>query len=259
MQTEFPLFPPFLPQGASLPASAGWERSSLGERSLGKAPYSQPPQQSSRKITPSLRSWEGEVGRFRFSCKRSLGERTSGGGKLAETSLLPKDHSQPPQLGVIFRELSSPLPTAYPPLLPQGASREMGTPPSQKKIPLNRLRKKSMALQLNKTSPFLGGVKPSPFFQQRRVSNSRSGLSVEEIGRVLSIGGGIARVYGLNEIRTGEMVEFVSGVKGMALNLKGDNVVVLLFGSGTGINEGDVVKRAGTLIRLPVCSSLLPV
>ena len=70
--------------------------------------------------------------------------------------------------------------------------------------------------------------------------------------RVLSIGDGIARVYGLNKIQAGEMVEFSSGVKGMALNLESDNVGVVLFGSDTAINEGDIVKRTGTIVDVAV-------
>jgi proton translocating ATP synthase F1 alpha subunit len=68
----------------------------------------------------------------------------------------------------------------------------------------------------------------------------------------LSIGDGIARVYGLNKIQAGEMVEFESGVKGMALNLESDNVGVVVFGSDTAIQEGDVVKRTGTIVDVPV-------
>jgi hypothetical protein len=68
---------------------------------------------------------------------------------------------------------------------------------------------------------------------------------------VLSVGDGIARVYGLNKIQSGEMVEFASGVKGMALNLENDNVGIVCFGSDTSINEGDIVKRTGAYPRPP--------
>ena len=70
-----------------------------------------------------------------------------------------------------------------------------------------------------------------------------------KIGRVLSVGDGIARVYGLNKIQAGEMVEFASGVKGMALNLENDNVGIVCFGSDTTISEGDIVKRTGACDR----------
>lgn len=92
-----------------------------------------------------------------------------------------------------------------------------------------------MALSLSEISVLL----------EQKISNSYSKLNIDEIGRVLSIGDGIARVYGLNKIQAGEMVEFSSGVKGMALNLENDNVGVVLFGSDTAIKERDIVKRTG--------------
>jgi proton translocating ATP synthase F1 alpha subunit len=87
---------------------------------------------------------------------------------------------------------------------------------------------------------------------EEKIAKNYSKLHIDEIGRVLSIGDGIARVYGLNKIQAGEMVEFGSGVKGMALNLESDNVGVVLFGSDTGINEGDMVKRTGNIVDVPV-------
>ena len=87
---------------------------------------------------------------------------------------------------------------------------------------------------------------------EQKISKAYSKLNIDEIGRVLSIGDGIARVYGLNKIQAGEMVEFGSGVKGMALNLENDNVGVVLFGSDTAINEGDIVKRTGNIVDVPV-------
>ena len=87
---------------------------------------------------------------------------------------------------------------------------------------------------------------------EEKISNRYSKININEIGRVLSIGDGIARVYGLNKIQAGEMVEFSGGVKGMALNLEADNVGVVLFGSDTGINEGDIVKRTGSIVDVPV-------
>jgi len=82
--------------------------------------------------------------------------------------------------------------------------------------------------------------------------------SVDEVGHVISIGDGIARVYGLNKVQAGEMVEFVnSGIKGMALNLENDNVGVVIFGNDRLILEGDVVKRTGSIVDVPVGRSLL--
>ena len=104
-----------------------------------------------------------------------------------------------------------------------------------------------MTLQLSETSKLL----------EEKISKTYSQLSVDEIGRVLSIGDGIARVYGLNNIQAGEMVEFASGVKGMALNLENENVGVVLFGSDTAINEGDIVKRTGTIVDVPVGLGML--
>jgi len=86
---------------------------------------------------------------------------------------------------------------------------------------------------------------------EQKISNSYSKLNIDEIGRVLSIGDGIARVYGLNKIQSGEMVEFASGVKGMALNLENDNVGVVLFGGDNYVNEGDIVKRTGNIVDVP--------
>mmetsp|Transcript_14081 Transcript_14081/g.20818 ORF Transcript_14081/g.20818 Transcript_14081/m.20818 type:complete len:553 (+) Transcript_14081:118-1776(+) len=85
-----------------------------------------------------------------------------------------------------------------------------------------------------------------------------SGVSVDEVGHVISIGDGIARVYGLNKVQAGEMVEFVNaGIKGMALNLENDNVGVVIFGNDRLILEGDVVKRTGSIVDVPVGRGLL--
>ncbi|CAI9092621.1 OLC1v1027913C1 [Oldenlandia corymbosa var. corymbosa] len=86
---------------------------------------------------------------------------------------------------------------------------------------------------------------------ESRISNFYTNLKVDEIGRVVSVGDGIARVYGLNEIQAGEMVEFASGVKGIALNLENENVGIVVFGSDTAIKEGDLVKRTGSIVDVP--------
>ncbi len=80
---------------------------------------------------------------------------------------------------------------------------------------------------------------------------------VTEVGQVLSVGDGIARVYGLDQVQAGEMVEFPGGVRGMALNLESDNVGVVLFGDDRGIKEGDTVKRTGNIVEVPVGKGLL--
>jgi proton translocating ATP synthase F1 alpha subunit len=87
---------------------------------------------------------------------------------------------------------------------------------------------------------------------EQKITGRQAHFSYEEVGKVLSVGDGIARVYGLNKVQAGEMVEFQSGVKGMALNLENDNVGIVIFGSDTTINEGDVVKRTNTIVDVPV-------
>jgi F-type H+-transporting ATPase subunit alpha len=80
---------------------------------------------------------------------------------------------------------------------------------------------------------------------------------VSETGQVLSVGDGIARIHGLDNVQAGEMVEFSNGVQGMALNLEADNVGVVIFGSDSEIKEGDVVKRTGTIVDVPIGKELL--
>ena len=87
---------------------------------------------------------------------------------------------------------------------------------------------------------------------EQRISNVSNDINIDEVGRVLSIGDGIARIHGLDKVQAGELVEFASGVKGMALNLENDNVGVVLFGSDTLINEGDLVKRSGSIVDVGV-------
>uniref|UniRef100_A0A7S3E838 ATP synthase subunit alpha n=2 Tax=Rhodosorus marinus TaxID=101924 RepID=A0A7S3E838_9RHOD len=92
---------------------------------------------------------------------------------------------------------------------------------------------------------------------EERVSKYYQKFDVQEVGRVLSIGDGIARVYGLNSVRAGEMVEFPGGIKGMALNLETDNVGIVVFGNDREIKEGDVVKRTGSIVDVDVGPGLL--
>jgi F-type H+-transporting ATPase subunit alpha len=90
-----------------------------------------------------------------------------------------------------------------------------------------------------------------------QISNFGSEASVTEVGQVLSVGDGIARVYGLDKVQAGEMVEFESGVRGMALNLESDNVGVVIFGSDRDIKEGQTVKRTGAIVDVPVGKEML--
>nr|QIA59934.1 ATP synthase F1 subunit alpha [Fossombronia cristula] len=102
----------------------------------------------------------------------------------------------------------------------------------------------------------LAGAELSTLLEQR-ITNYYTKLQVDEIGRVVSVGDGIARVYGLNKIQAGEMVEFASGVKGMASNLENENVGIVIFGSDTAIKEGDIVKRTGSIVDVPVGKAML--
>src|SRR6201993_3315101 len=92
---------------------------------------------------------------------------------------------------------------------------------------------------------------------KREIQNFGSDAQVSEVGQVLSVGDGIARVYGLDNVQAGEMVEFPGGIKGMALNLETDNVGVVIFGSDATIKEGDTVKRTGAIEAVPVGKGLL--
>ena len=90
-----------------------------------------------------------------------------------------------------------------------------------------------------------------------QIKNFGQEAEVAEVGRVLSVGDGIARVYGLDNVQAGEMVEFPGGIQGMALNLESDNVGVVIFGSDRDIKEGDVVKRTNSIVDVPVGPGLL--
>ncbi len=90
-----------------------------------------------------------------------------------------------------------------------------------------------------------------------QIADFSAQADVAEIGQVLSVGDGVARVYGLDQVRAGEMVEFPGGIKGMALNLELDNVGVVIFGSDRDIKEGDIVRRTGEIVNVPVGEELL--
>ncbi len=90
-----------------------------------------------------------------------------------------------------------------------------------------------------------------------QIKNFGAEAEVAEVGRVLSVGDGIARVYGLDNVQAGEMVEFPGGIRGMALNLETDNVGIVIFGSDRDIKEGDTVKRTNSIVDVPTGDELL--
>ena len=92
---------------------------------------------------------------------------------------------------------------------------------------------------------------------KEQIENFGAEADVAEVGQVLSVGDNVARVYGLDNVQAGELVEFPGGLMGMALNLEADNVGVVLFGEDRGIKEGDVVKRTGAIVDVPVGKGLL--
>ena len=92
---------------------------------------------------------------------------------------------------------------------------------------------------------------------KEQIANFGTETDVAEVGQVISVGDGVARVYGLDNVQAGEMVEFPGGIRGMALNLEDDNVGVVIFGNDRDIKEGDTVKRTGTIVDVPVGKGLL--
>src|SRR4051812_20103409 len=92
---------------------------------------------------------------------------------------------------------------------------------------------------------------------KQQIAGFGSEADVAEVGQVLSVGDGIARVYGLDNVQAGEMVEFPNGMRGMALNLEADNVGVVVFGDDSGIREGDTVKRTRAIVDVPIGPGLL--
>jgi len=90
-----------------------------------------------------------------------------------------------------------------------------------------------------------------------QIANFDADAEVSEVGTVLSVGDGIARIHGLDNVQAGEMVEFDGGIKGMALNLEADNVGVVIFGSDSTIGEGSTARRTGTIVDVPIGKALL--
>src|SRR5215467_11722104 len=92
---------------------------------------------------------------------------------------------------------------------------------------------------------------------KQQIANFGTEADVAEVGQVLSVGDGVARVYGLDKVQAGEMVEFPGGIRGLALNLEDDNVGVVIFGDDRSIREGDTVQRTGAIVEVPVGDALL--
>jgi F-type H+-transporting ATPase subunit alpha len=92
---------------------------------------------------------------------------------------------------------------------------------------------------------------------KQQIENFGADSAISEVGQVLSVGDGVARVYGLDNVEAGEMVEFPGGIRGMALNLESDNVGVVIFGDDSGIKEGDTVRRTNAIVEVPVGKGLL--
>jgi F-type H+-transporting ATPase subunit alpha len=90
-----------------------------------------------------------------------------------------------------------------------------------------------------------------------QIANFGTEAHVSEVGTVLSVGDGIARIHGLDKVQAGEMVEFPGGVRGMALNLESDNVGVVIFGDDRDIKEGDTVKRTARIVEVPVGEAMI--
>jgi F-type H+-transporting ATPase subunit alpha len=92
---------------------------------------------------------------------------------------------------------------------------------------------------------------------KNQISKFGAEADVAEVGQVVSVGDGVARVYGLDKVKMGELVEFSNGIKGMALNLENDNVGVVIFGEDRDIKEGDTVRQTGQIVSVPVGKGLL--
>jgi|UniRef100_A0AC34G1S0 F-type H+-transporting ATPase subunit alpha len=124
---------------------------------------------------------------------------------------------------------------------------------SKRLVSVARVQSKALHLSARQNA---AGAEVSKILEDR-ILGQESNVNLEETGKVLSIGDGIARVYGLKNIQAEEMVEFDSGMKGMALNLEPDNVGVVVFGNDKVIKEGDIVKRTGAIVDVAVGAELL--
>src|ERR1035437_303270 len=92
---------------------------------------------------------------------------------------------------------------------------------------------------------------------KKQIEGFKTEVELEEVGTVLTVGDGIARIYGLSNVQSNEMIEFDNGMKGIVLNLEEDNVGAVLLGSSSGIKEGDVVKRTGRIASINVGEGML--
>jgi len=117
---------------------------------------------------------------------------------------------------------------------------------------VNAMVKRSMSSSVIELSNYL-----EKRISQNSAEFEKSAASLDEVGNVISVGDGIARIYGLNKVQAGEMVVFSAGVRGMALNLEDSNVGVVIFGDDRSILEGDIVKRTGAIVEVPVGPELL--
>ena len=118
----------------------------------------------------------------------------------------------------------------------------------------------NLALKTFKSSNFLQrklSIGEASVVLEQRISGISTVKDLKEQGTVISIGDGIARVFGLLKVQAGEMVEFSSGVRGMALNLEADNVGIVVFGNDREINEGDIVRRMGSIVDVPTGEEML--
>ena len=121
------------------------------------------------------------------------------------------------------------------------------------------LRTKLNAIKISDERGPLMDIRPAEIsaILKEQIKNFGQEAEVSEVGQVLSVGDGIARVYGLDNVQAGEMVEFENGVRGMALNLETDNVGIVIFGEDREIKEGQTVKRTRAIVDVPVGKGLL--
>ena len=123
----------------------------------------------------------------------------------------------------------------------------------------NSIKSKLLDYKLNERSNWKMSIDASEIsaILKSEIEEISNEAKISEVGTVLTVGDGIARVYGLENVQAGEMVEFPGKIKGMALNLEDDNVGVVIFGSDKSIKEGDVVKRTKSIVEVPTGKSLL--
>ncbi|KAH2808562.1 hypothetical protein KXV85_005877, partial [Aspergillus fumigatus] len=119
------------------------------------------------------------------------------------------------------------------------------------KSALKSVTGKDVALNVKVDPSIIGGLVVKLGSRMDQIKNFGQEAEVTEVGQVLSVGDGIARVYGLDNVQAGEMVEFENGTRGMALNLETDNVGIVIFGADREIKEGQTVKRTRAIVDTP--------